>query len=104
MFEKLLDAAFKPCYGSSLSKSEEKSVTVLLEKRVASWQRLQSLRAILSAASLEEVRSLVIPSDTKNPSFRCHLSRSEEIPRLVVALFRPSNARSTLLKDLAESS
>nr|CDS27808.1 centromere:kinetochore protein zw10 [Hymenolepis microstoma] len=104
MFEKHLDAAFKPCYGSSLSKSEEKSVTILLEKRVASWQRLQSLRAILSAASLEEVRALVIPSDTKNPLFRCHLSKSDEIPRLIVALFRPSNARSTLLKDLAESS
>uniref|UniRef100_A0A0R3SZM6 CARD domain-containing protein n=1 Tax=Hymenolepis diminuta TaxID=6216 RepID=A0A0R3SZM6_HYMDI len=76
----------------------------LLEKRVASWQRFQSLRAILSAASLEEVRSLAIPLDTKSRFVRCHLSRSEEVPRLVRALFRPSNARSTLLKDLAESS
>ncbi|KAM7541295.1 hypothetical protein Aperf_G00000035900 [Anoplocephala perfoliata] len=106
MFKGHLEAAFAPCYGSSLSKSEEKNVNVLLERRIASWQRLQSLRTILSAASLEEVRSLVItPSGSENPrSCRCYLSKSEEVPRLVRALFRPSNARSALLKELAETS
>lgn len=76
------------------------SVSVLLERRIPTWPRLVSLRAILAAASLEEIRFLAIPrSPTSTTSL--HLS-TNEVRRLVRALFRPSTARSALLRDLAD--
>ncbi|KAL5971856.1 hypothetical protein TSMEX_000404 [Taenia solium] len=100
MFEKHLDAAFDPSLGGALAKNCEKSASVLLERRIPTWPRLVSLRAILSAASLEEIRFLAIPrSPTSTTSL--HLS-TDEVRRLVRALFRPSTARSALLRDLAD--
>ena len=71
-------------------------MAVLLERRIASWPRLISLRDILMAASLEEIRALVL-SGAPAKKFRL---TTEEVRRLVRALFRPSAARSTLLRDL----
>lgn len=99
MFEKHLDAAFDPTLGGALAKNCEKSVNVLLERRIPSWPRLVSLHAVLAAASLEEIRFLAIPrSSTSTISLRLS---TDEVRRLVRALFRPSAARSALLRDLA---
>ncbi|KAL5105852.1 hypothetical protein TcWFU_006736 [Taenia crassiceps] len=99
MFEQHLDAAFDPSLGGALAKRCEKSVNLLLERRIPTWPRLVSLRAILAAASLEEIRFLAIPRSAATPSL--HLS-TDEVRQLVRALFRPSTARSALLRELAD--
>ncbi|VDM33126.1 unnamed protein product [Hydatigera taeniaeformis] len=99
MFERHLDVLYVPSISGSFPENCEKNVTVLLERRIPSWQRLVSIRTILAAASLEEIRFLAIPRTTTATSLRLS---TDEICRLVRALFRPSTVRSTLLHDLAD--
>ena len=78
---------------------------MLLERRIASWTRLTSLREILAAVSLEEIRSLVLGSvSTEHRHQPVNIAKlrlsTDEVRRLVRALFRSSAARSTLLRDL----